>query len=561
MPTGKPTKMKKCSICGKLFVPTTPSTRICPDTHYANCPICNKKMVWNTTRNVEPCSRECRKKLTKMKNIEKYGVDHPMKNNDVQKRFRKSMKSKYGVEHALQKDEFKNKASHTIEKRYGVEWAQQNKHIKMKSKRTMMERYGGETTLQSNILKEKYITTMKSKYGHKNPMHIDSIKLRSKQTNIEQYGVPNPMQNIEIKGKSVSHRMDNIQAITDKIKQTCLERYGVDNPAKIPEVREKISNELKQKYPSFKDKMIETNLERYGVPYYCMTDECKDLQGNIISEINKRFGKLLSDFNMSYKFEHRINNSSYDIEIPDRNILIEIDPTYTHNVIGNHFGGGISKYYHRDKTKLAQDNGYRCIHVWDWDDWNTLMNIIAYPTRTIYARKCTVYRINKDIGDDFLNRYHIQKSCRGQLLYLGLVYEGELVELMTFGKSRYDKQFDIELLRLCTKYDTRVIGGASKLFSYATSEYGLSNIISYCDRSKFSGDVYEKIGMKLIRTTPPQEIWSRNTEHITANLLRARGYDQLFKTSYGKGSSNEELMLKSGWLPVYDCGQYVYAFK
>ena len=61
--------------------------------------------------------------------------------------------------------------------------------------------------------------------------------------------------------------------------------------------------------------------------------------------------------------------------------------------------------------------------------------------------------------------------------------------------------------------------------------------------------------------TPPQEVWSKGKEYITANLLRARGYDQLFGTQYGKGSSNEELMLKSGWLPVYDCGQYVYVFE
>ena len=67
--------------------------------------------------------------------------------------------------------------------------------------------------------------------------------------------------------------------------------------------------------------------------------------------------------------------------------------------------------------------------------------------------------------------------------------------------------------------------------------------------------------MHLIRTTPPQEIWSRGNQKITANLLRQRGYDQLFKTDYGKGTSNEQLMIENGWLPVYDCGQAVYEFK
>ena len=131
---------------------------------------------------------------------------------------------------------------------------------------------------------------------------------------------------------------------------------------------------------------------------------------------------------------------------------------------------------------------------------------------------------------------------------------------MTFGKSRYDKKYSVELLRLCTKPGYTVVGGASKLFKFATEDYGLNNIISYCDLSKFTGDVYEQLGMKLVRTTPPQEVWSKGNKKITANLLRQRGYDQLFGTNFGKGTSNEELMLKDGWLPVYDCGQRVYEY-
>ena len=34
-----------------------------------------------------------------------------------------------------------------------------------------------------------------------------------------------------------------------------------------------------------------------------------------------------------------------------------------------------------------------------------------------------------------------------------------------------------------------------------------------------------------------------------------RGYDQLFGASYGKGTSNKDLMIQNGWREVYDCGQ------
>lgn len=65
----------------------------------------------------------------------------------------------------------------------------------------------------------------------------------------------------------------------------------------------------------------------------------------------------------------------------------------------------------------------------------------------------------------------------------------------------------------------------------------------------------------MSRNTAPTKVWSKWDSKITDSLLRQRGYDQLFGTDYGKGTSNEALMLEHGWLPVYDCGQAVYEWK
>ena len=95
MPTGKPEKYKQCKICGSMFLPETPAQTLCKNQHYINCPICNKPMVWNTTRPAEPCSKECRKEKTKRFYQEKYGTDHPMKNPQVRQHFYDAMKEKY----------------------------------------------------------------------------------------------------------------------------------------------------------------------------------------------------------------------------------------------------------------------------------------------------------------------------------------------------------------------------------------------------------------------------------------------------------------------------------
>ena len=86
-----------------------------------------------------------------------------------------------------------------------------------------------------------------------------------------------------------------------------------------------------------------------------------------------------------------------------------------------------------------------------------------YKTR-LYARKCEIIELDED--KEFLNLYHIQGSCSSSIK-LGLKHENELVAVMSFGKSRFNKQYHWELLRYASK--DCVIGGAGKLLAYLTS--------------------------------------------------------------------------------------------
>ena len=134
MPTGKPTKQKPCVICGELFLPEKPSSKICNRIHYSKCPICGKQIEWNSTRNVEPCSKTCRKELTRRKNIEKYGCDHPMQNKTVQEHHKQSMMNKYEVEYPLQSEIIRTKVIETNREKFGTDWALGSKTIIEKSK-------------------------------------------------------------------------------------------------------------------------------------------------------------------------------------------------------------------------------------------------------------------------------------------------------------------------------------------------------------------------------------------------------------------------------------------
>lgn len=301
------------------------------------------------------------------------------------------------------------------------------------------------------------------------------------------------------------------------------------------------------------EKARQTNLDRYGVDWACQRPEARLKGQNSLA--NTAFEELLISNNLEYTREFPIGSYSYDFKVG--NYLIEIDPYATHNSTwGIRNNPPKSSNYHKQKSDLAKENSYTCIHVFDWDGPQKIINILK-RTGSIGARECQVKEVAKDEAVEFINAHHLQNYAKDEIR-LGLYYEDTLVSIMTFGKPRYNKKYDYELVRYCASIN--VIGGSSKLFKYFIDTYNPHSIISYCDEAKFSGDMYVKLGFKCLRSGRPAKHWynPKTKQHITDNLLRQRGFDQLFKTNYGKGTSNEALMLEAGFVEIYDCGQATY---
>lgn len=331
------------------------------------------------------------------------------------------------------------------------------------------------------------------------------------------------------------------EKIGNTLRNTFLSKYGVPNPMQLD---------------YYQEKMRQTILERYGVPYYCMTSDCRGASNND-SSCNNQFAKLLEEKSISYEREFHIDTFSYDFKVG--NFLIEINPTPYHNSTWSPFNNPKDKSYHSKKTKVALGHGFRCIHVWDWDDKNKIISLLLHR-ETVYARSCVIREVSKKDCIEYLNRYHLQGWAKSKI-NLGLYYNDELVSLMTFDKPRYNKNYEYELIRFCShKY---IVGGAEKLFKHFVTMYNPQSIISYCDNSKFLGDVYTKLGFLCVDHGIPTRHWYgiNSGKHITDNLLRQRGFDQLFGTEYGKGTSNEQLMIEHGFVEIYDCGQSCYIWK
>lgn len=280
------------------------------------------------------------------------------------------------------------------------------------------------------------------------------------------------------------------------------------------------------------------------------------------SKPNLNFKSLLEQNDIEFSREFRLENFSYDFKVG--NNLIEINPTATHNSTWSPFGTPLERDYHLEKRECAVRNNFNLICIWDWDNLDKVISLLI-SKKKIFARKCCIKELEN--VDGFLNSYHLQGSCKGQSIKLGLFYGDELVEVMTFGKPRYNKNYEYELLRLCTKSDVEVVGGSSKLFNYFIKNYKPINVISYCDDSKFRGDIYSKLGFVKGRKAKPSSHWYNPLldMHITDNLLRKYGFDKLVGNkigeSFGKNTNNEELMIEHGFVELYDCGQSSYIYK
>lgn len=519
---------------------------------------------------------------SKKTNLEKYGVENANQSSIVQEKAKKTNLERYGVEYPAQSKEVQEKMENTMMERYGVKHAAQSKEFLEKMQKTTMDRYGVENASQAVEIKEKKKQTFLERYGVESVSQIEEFKeenrKKMKKTNLERYGVEYPSQSAEIREQMKQTNLERygheytvrVPEFIEKAKQTNIEKYGVDNVFKSEEFREKAQETNMKKYgvrfasqsPEILERIKEANLEKYGVEYFCQHELCLK-KSRRVSNVNKKFHKFLNDNNIDNQLEFVVESVGYDLKVG--NTLIEIDPYYTHNVTqGPYFGGStrkkhISEDYHIVKTSIAKENGYNCIHIFDWDDWNKVISLLQ-PKSTVYARNCEVKKIDRKIADEFLGSYHLQGSTKSLQHAYGLYYKDELVEVMTFGKPRYNKNYEYELLRLCTKIGYSVVGGASKILKFFEKQVKPSSIISYCDLSKFNGDVYEKLGFKLQSQTQPVKHWynPKTRRHITDNLLRQRGFDQLHNANFGRGTSNEELMIEHGYVEIYDCGQLVY---
>ena len=407
--------------------------------------------------------------------------------------------------------EVKERREQTCLKKYNVKNCFCSETLKQKSKETCLKKYNVEHPLQSELIKNKVKETCLKKYNVEHPLQSDLIKNKVKETNFKKY--------------SCWH--SQTETAKTKTKETCLKKYNAKSFTESNFFKNKNKLEFGVEFPSQKFELKNTDISKDDLFEWIKTE------------------KICNDRNLIQPYE-------IDILLPKQKLGIEFNGAYWHSAFFK------DKKYHLTKLNLTENKGYQLFNIFDFDNieiWKSMISNKLNLNRKIYARKCTIKELQYKDVKNFLNENHLQGSCTTKI-NLGLFYENELVEVMTFKKPRFNSNYNYELIRLCSKKFTNVVGGASKLFKYFRKHFK-GSVISYANRRFSNGKIYEVLGFKLLRTTEPNYFYCKKGKVYSRYQLQKHKLKNILEV-FDNNKSETQNLEDNGFLKIYDCGNLVY---
>lgn len=390
-----------------------------------------------------------------------------------------------------------------------------------KSWESRKEKYGptgfskqGLKAIKNNGIKskEKRISTLMDRYGIKNPFQLDSvkksIKLNQSTNNSSRNHLPDWLYSKDIFSKV--YKTKGIQGI---LKSGCSV-----NLANV------LSCEygLRKKYSSTGEVELINFIESLGV-------KCSKSR------------KIIPPYEL-------------DIYIPSKKLAIEFNGLYWHSS-GSKETDHI-KVNHLNKTELCESKGIQLLHIFEneWlsqvkqEIWKSVIKTKLGMSNRIYARKCKLVSVDYKTASEFCEKNHLQGHCNFSYA-IGLEYKNELVQVATFGKARFKKN-KTELIRLCSKLNTCVVGGASKLLKDKT-------FISYANRRWSYGNVYSVIGMIKTGVTPPCDYYiDSGSVYHRSSYMKHKLKDKL--KDFDESLTAVENCYNNGIRRIWDSGNLVF---
>jgi len=443
----------------------------------------------------------CKTIKSKKTCLDKYGVDNPMKVDDIKNSLKNSLKVKYGVDHYSSTEDYKS----------------------------------------------KYKNTCLSKYGIENTFQVDSFKEKSKKTSNEKYGVDHFINLFTTRQESKRKKEKNTKVKYDNL---------IDDNFSIMEYES--DTFLINHKVCGGNFLIGSGLLRSRTNQnVCICTICNKI-GNKFSFIETELCSFLNENNIDYIKNSRklLNGKEIDIYIPNFNLALEINGVYWHSELYK------KKDYHLNKTIECNKLDIHLLHIWE-DDWkykseiikSIISNKLNIIKNRIYARNCVIRSVSSSDSRKFLDKNHIQGFSSSQIK-LGLYHNDELVSLMTFGDRYTNSKIEYELIRFCNKLNTNVIGSASKLFKSFLKDNN-KIVISYSDISMFDGKMYAILGFEFTSISDPNYYW------VVDGIRKHRfNYNKkkLISEGFDPNKTEVKIMHDRGYYRIWGCGQKKWTY-
>ena len=371
---------------------------------------------------------------------------------------------------------------------------------------------------------------------------------------------------------------------TSLMQDTLMKKYGDITANRVAKPREKwqidtlndkeklinfIATKYKSNKPTIKDltedldvneSSIGRKIKEYDIYSYISFDTYSSSYEKEIVD----FIKSICNYDVITNSRQVIKPHEIDIYIPEKQIAIEFNGSYWHSDIFK------DKKYHQIKSMQCLKQNIRLIHIFEYEWRNTeskekikqLIYDALVQKKTIYARETEVRTVETEDAKEFLNKYHLQGYTQSSI-NLGLYYKDELIAIMTFGLPRFDNNADYEIIRLAYKSGYSITGGTNKMFKYFMNNYCKdgNTIISYCDLSKFTGNTYLRLGMKLESLTEPNYKWF-NPSNLDLLTRYQTMKTKLIDSGLGRAEQTEDdIMYNLNYFKIYNSGNLKFRIE
>jgi endogenous inhibitor of DNA gyrase (YacG/DUF329 family) len=408
-------------------------------------------------------------------------------------------------------------------------------------------------------------------WKHQTPQQLCSNKCRKidgaligenlKKSNVLNYGVTS------------TAKLDYVK---EKFKKTILSNNSVLNKEQYYDIDYIINNFLDNenhflykkfmKYFGVIQPTAHNHIKRLGIEY------TKTLSGGEKEVLS--FIKNLNIPNIRINTRKIIPPQELDIFLPDINLAIEYNGLYWHSFGKEDFREDnkitFQKFRHKRKTDDCRKKDILLLHILqnEWEDiitrdiWKSIIKLkLGIKPKKINARQCRVVDLTdkRNQINSFLDDTHLQGSGPNWSIAIGLIDKtSTLVEVMTFGKSRYNDA-EYELYRMSSLKNTIIRGGASKLLNFFEKTFKPQTLHTFADKRFSTGKVYDILGFQLLGETSPNfKVFKKNSMYLEPREKYQKHKLNKLLSEYNPKLTAIQNLAYNDYRIIWDSGNYSY---